>query len=683
MNRSKKQTLGFFMLGSLLGLAAFLLLFGISALNPLNDAFLRGGYVEKDIQQHYAGWLFYRDAPLSIPFCFAESLNWPGGLSVAFTDSIPLFAAFFRIISPLLPATFQYFGLYTLVCFVLQGGFTALLISLFTRKKLLICLGALPFVFSPILIERAFRHTSLAAHFLIVASLYYYFQSQRENRFAYKGLFALNCLAIALHPYFVPMTLAITFALLAQYALRNKQLVKPLGFLGANLAFIVGVGWLFGVFSGTGSGAGGSGISYGYFCMNLNALWNPVSLGSDWSLLLPAQNQVLGNYDGFNYLGLGLLLALILGAGWVFAHWSTKKLVAFFKRHGMLFFVCLCLCVFAVSNVITANGVVLMRFPLPQFIIGLATVLRSSGRLFWPVYYLLMLVGVLVCIVVTKQCKKPMLQAGGVIALCCVQLLDISPALAQKATSLRSYTPLVVDTLTATTPLTAQTSDFWQATAGQYQHTIALDPLPNTALTLALYCADNKMAYGGYSFAARYNEELVAAQVAEYKEHILAGGFEPGCVFVTEQQSTFLQLADAASGAGAWCGALRASHNETTETVLYVIAPLSAGYEHPLATQYGESFPLRIGDVTDDYWQQGVLCLNLEIIGREADKNKVVIFNDTPLARRRLEQGSHLLCDNNRYEILKVDDSDPGWLMVTLDILDAHALIGKDLTSDR
>ncbi|HJB67618.1 MAG TPA: hypothetical protein H9770_02110 [Candidatus Fournierella excrementigallinarum] len=63
----------------------------------------------------------------------------------------------------------------------------------------------------------------------------------------------------------------------------------------------------------------------------------------------------------------------------------------------------------------------------------------------------------------------------------------------------------------------------------------------------------------------------------------------------------------------------------------------------------------------------------------EADENKVVLFYDTPLARRRLSPGAAILCAGQRYPILDVDDSDEGWLMVTLDTADARPLAGKDL----
>lgn len=679
MEHSKRETQTRFLLGALLGLAVFLLLYGFGPLNVTNDAFLRGGYVEQDIQQHYAGWLFYRQSPLGLPLCFTQRINWPAGLSVAFTDSIPLFAALFRLLSPLLPSTFQYFGIYTLLCFMLQGGFAALLAGLFTRRTLPALLGAVPFVVSPILLERAFRHTSLAAHFLILGALYYYLLGRRQNRFAYKGLFALNCLAFALHPYFVPMTYALTFALLAEHAVRSRRPAKPLLYLAGNLAATLAVGWLFGLFQG-GSSSGGSGISYGHFCMNLNALWNPSSLGLRWSLLLPVQNQVLGNYDGFNYLGLGVLLGC-LGVGlWALVRYKTVHPLLWCRRHFCLLLVCLCLTGFAVSNVITANGAVLLRLPLPRFITELATTFRSSGRLFWPVYYLLLLLCVAGLARMFQSVKGRDLSAAALAVLCAVQLLDLSPALAAKAVSLRHYEPAVADTVTGTTPALCETSGFFEAAAGRYSHLIALDPLKQTGLRLALYAADAGMTSTDTSFAARYDEAGAAAAAQKYRSAILKGELPADCLFVTEREETFLALADAAQQAGAWCGLLSSRGADGTHPAVYVIAPgLGDAFSSPLATAYSEAFPFHLADYSDDHWSAGVLSLNLEAIGRQADENKVVLFYDSPFLRRKLAGAKALRAGGTDYPILNVSDADEGWLMVTLDTQDARALAGKRL----
>ena len=236
--------------------------------------------------------------------------------------------------------------------------------------------------------------------------------------------------------------------------------------------------------------------------------------------------------------------------------------------------------------------------------------------------------------------------------------------------------------MTGTTPELASTTDFWQTIEGRYKHFVALDPLTKNGLQLALYTADAGMTSTDLSFAARYNEETAAGQTAEYQRLILNSKMPNDSLFVTEQEHTFLALADAAQVQGAWCGALIGlAANGAEAARLFVIAPGLAGYNHPLAVGYDESYPLHVADYSDDHWDKGILSLNLTDIGREADQNKVALFYDTPLARRKLYSSSALQSSGALYPILEVSDADAGWLMVTLDVADAHVLIGQDLES--
>lgn len=675
------RTWHYFCLGAVLGAIVFLLLYGISPLNVTNDSWLRNGYIEADIQQHYAGWLFYRQSPLTFPFCYTPNINWPNGISVAFTDSIPLFAALFRVLSPILPATFQYFGLYTFFCFMLQGGFAAILIQRFTSVLPAILTGSIPFVVSPILLERAFRHTALGAHFLVLGTLYYYIRGKQEKRFIYKGLFALNAITLAIHPYFAPMTYAITFVLFLEHCVSQKSWKKPLLFLISNLLVSLSVGWLFGLFQG-GSTSGGSGIQYGYFCMNLNALWNPSSRGmSRWSLFLPTQNQVLGNYDGFNYLGLGVLLcSIVLGIS-VLIQRKTLCLFQRIREHWGLLLICICLGLFAASNIITANGVVLAKIPLPQTFVNLATTLRSSGRLFWPVYYLIYLVCIIGIIRVLQTTKQSIMIAA-LSMLVLVQVVDISPALFEKYNSMRDYREQGYNLLDSTHE--NGLGAFLSATESRYEHIIALDPLTKTGLTLALYTADHQMTSTDTSFVARYDETQAVELRTEYINSILNGTMPRDALFLTEQESTFLQLADSAKEQGAWCGVLLKVEDGVQSPLLYVIAP-DMEYVGKLAKEYDEAYPLHIADYSDDYWDHGILSFNLEQIDRVEDKNRVVLFYDTPLARRKLENATALVANGVQYPIVSMSDKDAGWIMVTLEIEDAHDLYengqSKDLES--
>lgn len=635
-----------FLLGALVGVGIFFLVFGVSTLDVTNDAFCRGGYMEKDIQQHYAGWLFYRQSETSWPLCIADSLNAPDGLSVAYTDSIPLAAALLRPLANALGGTFQYFGWFTLLCYALQGGFGALLCGLFTQNVLTALLGDLLFVSSPILLERAFRHTSLGAQFLVLGVLYYYFKLRREGRYASPGLFLLNILAIGIHPYFLPMTYAITLALLLEYGFRTRQWRGPALCLGCDLAGTLILGWVLGFLYGTAS-SGGQAL-YGYFSLNLNALWNPVGIGGvSYSRILPVLNQVNGNYDAFAYLGLGVLIALPIAFILDRHKWINRL-----KEHWALVAVCLILGVFAVTNVITANGATLAVLPLPDKLIRLFSVFRSSGRMIWPIYYLLMLAAFSALAGLKGQV--------GVIAaavLAAVQIFDISPAMIQRSEAMKAAQ--TQDSFTS-----AMVSNFWDQ-AVSYKHILSMDGIQDDALHLALFAADNRMTTND-PFAARYSEEGLAAQRQAIADELALGTLREDSLYLFEDEGAFLAAVEPVSDK-AWCGRVT---DETGLYCWYVIAPGMQGSNlDALCTPYTENYPLHLADYTDGLWNHGVL---------DADR-RIICFADSPFTRRKLENASAILADGKKYAITNFDDHDPGWLMVTLEIDDATVLWNQEL----
>ncbi len=151
----------------LFGVAAFLLVMGPWTLNPQNVAWIHG----LDPQQHYFGWVFFRQGPWSFPIGLNPDYGLSISSSIAFSDSIPIFAFIFKALSPLLPERFQYLGLWTLLCFVLQALFAWKLIGLISKDRVVQFFGMGILVFSPPMLFRVGFHTSLVAHFLLLAAL--------------------------------------------------------------------------------------------------------------------------------------------------------------------------------------------------------------------------------------------------------------------------------------------------------------------------------------------------------------------------------------------------------------------------------------------------------------------------------------------------------------------------------
>ena len=211
-SRTHKRAL--FLLGALIGTGVFLCLYGTSTLHPGNDAWILNGYDEWDIQQHYAGWMLFRNSHWSLPLGLADTIAVPDGTVISYTDSLPWVSIFFKLLRGALPTTFQWFGWYTLACFALQGAAGALLCGRNTSERsvwqgwALPLLGALLFCMLPTLWERAFRHTALASQWLILFALYFYLeyrQALAAGREPFPWQFPLLAFAaVGIHPYFLP-----------------------------------------------------------------------------------------------------------------------------------------------------------------------------------------------------------------------------------------------------------------------------------------------------------------------------------------------------------------------------------------------------------------------------------------------------------------------------------------------
>lgn len=441
--------------GAALGAIVFLLLYGFSTLDPTYDDWIRRGYVEEDIIQHYAAWQFFRNAGWQFPLTWLDNAAAPLGTAAAWADPLPWAALFFKLLSPVLPQTFQYFGIVSLLHFMLQGGFAWLLIDLFDRR-LGICLpGTLLFCLWPVFLERVFRHTALSAQWLVLWMLYLYFTGRKTERLPALGWLILFGLIPGIHAYFLPMALGMLCASALEYFIRTRCFWRPAGLAALCMGTALCCARALGVIMpNTPTGGGG----YGTYSMNLNALFNPSSMDLyvsgeklDWSVFLPLLPQNQRQYDGFNYLGLGVLLALgallvYVAIRLLFCRDRKARLTAagsFLLSHIGLLIACFVFTVFAVSHTVYWNDVLLFPpLPLPERFQNILGSFRASGRIFWPVGYLLAL-----CCIVSISRLFP---AGGrrgkaaVLALCCllaVQLVDLGGVLQYKAAYFRTDAP--------------------------------------------------------------------------------------------------------------------------------------------------------------------------------------------------------------------------------------------------
>lgn len=406
------------------GLAVLLAALFIAYLFP--PAFFSGNsafFEQIDASQHVAGWLFYVQDAWHFPLLHTERLNHPEGVSIAFTDSIPLAALLFKLVARWLPASFHYIGWWHAVAFVLQAVAATFLIRVFDLRHAVATICATLFALTwPALLWRL-GHTSLMTHALILFALAFYFlgrQGKWSGNAAAAGFIVLNIVGLTVHPYFLAFCYALFLAFLADQALAGEGWGKQIPRLLASIVTIGVVGWVLGYFGHGGTTTFG----YGYYSMNLYA---PFCGGRFIHCAQSAlQHQFSeysfadatgGQYEGHNYLGAGtlLLVPFALIAGW-------RSLPTLPRRYPALITILMLLTLYAISNRIYLGAQEIFSYPLPAFLTGLTGTFRSSGRFFWPVGYLLLFV-VLASVLKTRSMAAMLLLA---LALP-LQWLDVQP----------------------------------------------------------------------------------------------------------------------------------------------------------------------------------------------------------------------------------------------------------------
>ena len=317
--------------------------------------------------------------------------NMGGGTYISFTDSIPWAAIFFKLILQIVHynGTFQYFGIYTLFCYILQAIATGFLIRRKTSNRFTIWICMVLLCFSPIFLERALRHTALGSQWLILFAMYAYLKFRDRQCRGFPVAFGvLAFLAVGIHPYLLPLVLVFSFLSLLSSLYRKTNIIRNLGGFACSIILPLAGGLMLGAI---GSGVSATRVGFGHWSMNLNAILNPTSLGHyEWSNVFKVHPQTLGNYDGFNYLGLGYLLLISIAVVSFFVvplNWNKFK-----KLDAVTYMIVAAgMTAFAISNVVTFNDKILFRIPLHKSILSLCGIFRSSGRMFYFTYYSLVI----------------------------------------------------------------------------------------------------------------------------------------------------------------------------------------------------------------------------------------------------------------------------------------------------
>ncbi len=412
---------------ALIGAVVFIGIYGTRILDFTDTGWLFNN--DHDLRQHYIGWCAYRSDPWHFPIGLIDSLSYPNSMSVIYTDSIPLLAVIFKLFGPLLPQTFQYFGLFGILSFMLMGGFASLLLRRFVDSDICCVIGSVFYVISAPVIQRMYFHTALAAQWLIIAALVLWVYDGLIDSNAKKVFYwaALGFMCVAVHSYFLPMAGMVLAALIITQLAEKKGagivLAEFAAFCAAGLITLYILGGFYGVSSA-------SGFGLGTFTSNLNTFINPWEIGR-FLPVLPLQNYF--QYEGMAYLGAGiLLLFVIVAAGLIFRMARKVPEEAFHSKkiYGRvtILLVLVSVIVAVIPNV-SYNDIMLFWVPYPQPVEKILSIFRSNGRLIWPAMYILITAAVSFTAYTFRHTKIGVIVLAGALVL---QFADMRDAFAAR-----------------------------------------------------------------------------------------------------------------------------------------------------------------------------------------------------------------------------------------------------------
>ena len=384
--RSTAYRNAFALAGALAGVAFFLALYGVRVLDVTNaDWILNSG---ADPSQHYLGWQFYRGSELRLPYLgMSYNTVYPYRTSVLYSDSIPLLALIFKPFSALLPATFQYMGLWGLASFALQGLLAqkiAWRISGAEERGIAVQAGTVAAsvlaLLYPVLTIRMFAHTALAGNWLILLGLWLWLccRGGVVRSCLWWGLAGILCVGV--HQYYLPMVGICAVGYAAARLMRKDSpapaLLPILSFCGCALAEL----FVLGAFSGNFANTDPSGWFTGADPLNLivpglYSTWE-VDIFVGWGILLAA---VLA-------LAAGAALCLRCRAG---LRAAVRRRLPWLVSGGLIGLLSL---LAACSNTFVVGGVSLGTLPLPEPLYNFWHTFACCGRLAWLAGYLLLAV---------------------------------------------------------------------------------------------------------------------------------------------------------------------------------------------------------------------------------------------------------------------------------------------------
>ena len=434
------------------GIVTLIVLGGVSRLNPKRFDWIFGDNITA-----YLAQLFFLSDQWRFPLTANPNYGSVHSTPLTYTGpNLPL-----TILQKLLRINpeLQFFGIWILITITLQVWFALILAREIKKSWFLACLFSL-LTLTPFFLFRFQLHFWLTSHFLILWSILVLVRYLKYNRLQTLSTLFLVNLGMLLSPYILVMTLGIVVVLIINSFVEKTHSFKEVSRHTAILTTSLVINKT--IFDGIGTQDNAyesikmnfSGPDYGKFPFNLVSFLNPevglkkyylgevneFFLTTNFSSTGVSLGSSPGSYEGFLYLGLGVILLGIV------ALLNPKKasisaVVPLNKINRKLSIISIILVVAfsATYNIGLGNYVVSLPFPyLGKW--GFSA-FRSSGRFMWVIAYLAI---TLLFIFITSAFSRK--NAARLLLIAAIlQILDLSKPLHARYMSLNTEKPPVLN----------------------------------------------------------------------------------------------------------------------------------------------------------------------------------------------------------------------------------------------
>jgi hypothetical protein len=392
----------------------FFFFLGLNFSNPNNSDWL----TTFDLNSYQDAWNFFKNDKWRFPLGSLPNYGNNIGNSIVYADIIPIFAIFFKLFKKFITFNFQYYSIWIFISIFLQAYLSFKIINKFTNDNIYSSIGAIFFIFTPVFLNRLGIHIALASHWLILLSIY--IETCTKNKNLYRNLNIILSLTIHFSLTIIISIFHYIFKI-EQLFFKNNKIRFLLDSLILGIISII-IMYIIGYFEIPPYDSLGGG--YGYFALNLNSFFNPLNsindLNNSWSLFFPILETPKGHYEGFAYLGLSGILFFIL---FLYSFFSKKN--GFFFSRNILIILSFTFFILAITNKIYFSEKLIFTFKLHDYIYGVLGIIRASGRMIWPIYYLVFFTGILFIFRNFNFQKSKLI----LILLLIIQIIDLSPGL--------------------------------------------------------------------------------------------------------------------------------------------------------------------------------------------------------------------------------------------------------------